>query len=336
MTGSGKTEVYLRAAEAALARGRSCILLVPEIALVPALAREVEQRFGEELAILHSGLGTGERHQEWERVRRGEARVVLGPRSALFAPVAGPRPDRGRRGAGHLLQAGDRCRATTPATWRWCAAGTPAPPPCSSPPRPSLESRYNVERGKLELLRLTERAGQGTLPRGHPRRPAAGGLVERPGEVHFSERLRQEITGAAGRRRADHPAAQPPRLRADAPLPRLRRGPPLPGLRPAAHLPPPRRAGCSATTAARRSRRPRAARAARRRPSSRSAPAPSGWRRRFAELFPEATVDVLDRDTARRPGGAAAILERLRPRRGPGAHRHADGLQGPSLPGRRR
>jgi len=88
MTGSGKTEVYLRAAEEALARGRSVILLVPEIALVPALARTVERRFGGELAILHSGLGTGERHQEWERVRRGEARVVLGPRSALFAPVA--------------------------------------------------------------------------------------------------------------------------------------------------------------------------------------------------------------------------------------------------------
>ncbi|HET7042933.1 MAG TPA: DEAD/DEAH box helicase, partial [Gemmatimonadales bacterium] len=88
MTGSGKTEVYLRAAEEALARGRSTILLVPEIALVPALARAVERRFGDDLAILHSGLGVGERHQEWERVRRGEARVVLGPRSALFAPVA--------------------------------------------------------------------------------------------------------------------------------------------------------------------------------------------------------------------------------------------------------
>ena len=88
MTGSGKTEVYLRAAEEALARGRSTILLVPEIALVPALARAVEVRFGDHLAILHSGMGVGERHQEWERVRRGEARVVLGPRSALFAPVA--------------------------------------------------------------------------------------------------------------------------------------------------------------------------------------------------------------------------------------------------------
>ncbi len=87
MTGSGKTEVYLRAAQAALDRGRAAILLVPEIALVPALAREVEQRFGEKLAILHSALGSGERQQEWERIRNGEARVVLGPRSALFAPV---------------------------------------------------------------------------------------------------------------------------------------------------------------------------------------------------------------------------------------------------------
>ncbi|MEA2449113.1 MAG: hypothetical protein QOG63_1045 [Thermoleophilaceae bacterium] len=86
-TGSGKTEVYLRAVAAALARGRSAIVLVPEIALTPQTAGRFERRFGDEVAILHSKLSAGERHDEWLRLRRGEARVCIGPRSAVFAPV---------------------------------------------------------------------------------------------------------------------------------------------------------------------------------------------------------------------------------------------------------
>jgi primosomal protein N' (replication factor Y) len=88
VTGSGKTEVYLRAAAAALARGRSAIVLVPEIALTPQTASRFRRRFGDTVAILHSKLGAGERHDEWLRLRRGEARVCVGPRSAVFAPVA--------------------------------------------------------------------------------------------------------------------------------------------------------------------------------------------------------------------------------------------------------
>jgi primosomal protein N' (replication factor Y) len=86
-TGSGKTEVYLRAVAAALARDRSAIVLVPEIALTPQTAGRFEERFGDEVAILHSKLSAGERHDEWLRLRRGEARVCIGPRSAVFAPV---------------------------------------------------------------------------------------------------------------------------------------------------------------------------------------------------------------------------------------------------------
>jgi primosomal protein N' (replication factor Y) len=86
-TGSGKTEVYLRAVASALARGRSAIVLVPEIALTPQTAGRFESRFGDEVAILHSRLSAGERHDEWLRLRRGEARVCIGPRSAVFAPV---------------------------------------------------------------------------------------------------------------------------------------------------------------------------------------------------------------------------------------------------------
>ncbi|MBV9213305.1 MAG: primosomal protein N' [Actinobacteria bacterium] len=87
VTGSGKTEVYLRAVASALQRGRSAIVLVPEIALTPQTAARFEERFGDTVAILHSRLGQGERHDEWLRLRRGEARVCVGPRSAVFAPV---------------------------------------------------------------------------------------------------------------------------------------------------------------------------------------------------------------------------------------------------------
>src|SRR4051794_4079555 len=87
VTGSGKTEVYLQAVSAALERGRSAIVLVPEIALTPQTAGRFERRFGDEVAILHSKLSAGERHDEWLRLRRGEARVCIGPRSAGFAPV---------------------------------------------------------------------------------------------------------------------------------------------------------------------------------------------------------------------------------------------------------
>jgi primosomal protein N' (replication factor Y) len=87
VTGSGKTEVYLRAAALALELGRSAIVLVPEIALTPQTVRRFEERFGEQVAVLHSKLGTGERYDEWQRLRRGEAQVCVGPRSAIFAPL---------------------------------------------------------------------------------------------------------------------------------------------------------------------------------------------------------------------------------------------------------
>jgi primosomal protein N' (replication factor Y) len=86
VTGSGKTEVYLRAVAAALDRGRSAIVLVPEIALTPQTAGRFVQRFGDSVAIMHSQLTQRERYDEWWRMRRGEARVCVGPRSAVFAP----------------------------------------------------------------------------------------------------------------------------------------------------------------------------------------------------------------------------------------------------------
>jgi len=89
VTGSGKTEVYLHAAGAALGRGRSAMVLVPEIALTPQIVGRFAARFGDTVAVLHSGLSEGERYDEWMRLRRGEARICVGPRSAVFAPLAG-------------------------------------------------------------------------------------------------------------------------------------------------------------------------------------------------------------------------------------------------------
>jgi primosomal protein N' (replication factor Y) len=88
VTGSGKTEVYLQAAAAALEQGRGVIVLVPEIALAPQTVARFQARFGDTVAVLHSQLGQGERYDEWLRLQRGEARICVGPRSAVFAPLA--------------------------------------------------------------------------------------------------------------------------------------------------------------------------------------------------------------------------------------------------------
>ena len=87
VTGSGKTEVYIRAMKTVLELEKSAMMLVPEIALTPVFSRRLRAVFGDEVAILHSNLSTGERFDEWRRIRRGDARVVIGTRSAVFAPL---------------------------------------------------------------------------------------------------------------------------------------------------------------------------------------------------------------------------------------------------------
>lgn len=88
VTGSGKTEIYIRAMRYALSRGRSAMMLVPEIALTPVFSRRLRAHFGDLVAIFHSSLTTGERFDEWSRLKRGLARIVIGTRSAVFAPVS--------------------------------------------------------------------------------------------------------------------------------------------------------------------------------------------------------------------------------------------------------
>jgi primosomal protein N' (replication factor Y) len=88
VTGSGKTEVYLQAIAHVLERGRTALVLVPEIALTPQLVRRFKSRFDRGIAVLHSGLSEGERYDEWRRIRRGEVSIAIGARSALFAPLS--------------------------------------------------------------------------------------------------------------------------------------------------------------------------------------------------------------------------------------------------------
>ena len=121
VTGSGKTEIYLRLARAVREAGRGVLLMVPEIALTPAAAAIFRAAFGARVAIQHSGLSDGERYDQWQRIRRGDVDVVVGTRSAVFAPLD-TRADRGRRRARRLVQAGGK-----PALPRTRRRGRPRP-----------------------------------------------------------------------------------------------------------------------------------------------------------------------------------------------------------------
>ena len=117
VTGSGKTAVYLAAMRRTLDAGRTAILLVPEIGLTPAMAAQLHHAFGSEVALLHSALTPEERGEQWHRIRKGEARVVVGTRSAIFAPVRSwgwSSSTRNRTPATNR----SRCRAITRAMWR--------------------------------------------------------------------------------------------------------------------------------------------------------------------------------------------------------------------------
>ncbi|MGE5233488.1 MAG: primosomal protein N' [Acidobacteriota bacterium] len=308
VTGAGKTEVFLRAAEASVAQGRAAILLVPEIALVPALAAEVARRFGSDFALLHSGLGEAERHQEWERIRSGEARVVLGPRSALFAPVA----DLGlivvdeEQDPAYKQESTPRYSGRDLALVRGARAGAAVVLVSATP---SLESRHNVERGKLVRLDLAGRVGGASLP--------AGVLVDlrqeppgTSGKVHFSAALEAALTEtlAAGdqaillrNRRGYAPlllcrACGEDMRCADCGLPRTlhRRE---------------RRLLCHycGSTVPVPERCPSCGEAA-------LEPVGAGTERieeEFRALFPGVPTEVLDRDAVRRRGSVAVVLERF-------------------------
>ncbi|GMU91386.1 MAG: primosomal protein N' [Candidatus Hydrogenedentota bacterium] len=193
ITGSGKTEVYLQAIEHALSLGRDAIILVPEISLTPQTVGRFKARFQESIAVLHSALGAGERYDEWRRAQRGEVRIVVGARSAIFAPL---------RNVGILIvdeehdtsykqNESPRYHARDVAIMRAkmnaavCVLGSATP---------SIESYHNSESGKSVRIELRRRATNALLPevelvdmRAEQR--AAGGVA-----VMLSRRLEEEIT----------------------------------------------------------------------------------------------------------------------------------------------
>ncbi len=166
VTGSGKTLVYIELLRDALARGRSAIVLVPEISLTPQTVSRFRAHFGDEVAVLHSGLSDGERYDAWRRLARGDRRIAVGARSALFAPVR----DLGvvvvdeehdgsyKQSDAPRYHARDLAVVRAHAHGAVCVLGSATP---------SLESWHNARRHKFRRLLLPDRVGGGRLPQVH-------------------------------------------------------------------------------------------------------------------------------------------------------------------------
>ncbi len=163
VTGSGKTEVFLQCIEQVLKNGRSAIVLVPEISLTPQMIQRFAGRFGQQIAVLHSRLSMGERNDEYKRIRAGEARVVIGVRSAVFAPVKNlglivmdeehENSYKSQNVPGYHAREIAAVRAQQHAIPLVLASATP-----------SVESYYKALSGKYQLIELTARANQKQLP----------------------------------------------------------------------------------------------------------------------------------------------------------------------------
>ncbi|MBK8466858.1 MAG: primosomal protein N' [Chloracidobacterium sp.] len=158
VTGSGKTEVYIRAMQIALETGRSALMLVPEIALTPVFSRRLRTVFGSDVAILHSNLSQGERFDEWTRIRRGDARIAIGTRSAVFAPLEniGLVIVDEEHDASYRQHESPFYNARDVAVMRSHFAGAVV---VLGSATPAMESFYNAKTGKYTYLQLPERIG---------------------------------------------------------------------------------------------------------------------------------------------------------------------------------
>ena len=162
VTGSGKTEIYIRAMRSALDQGKSALMLVPEIALTPMFSRRLRAVFGSSVAILHSSLSPGERYDEWRRIHRGDARIAIGTRSAIFAPLRNiglvivdeEHDGSYRQHESPFYHARDVAviRANYASAVVVLGSATPA-----------LETFYNAKKGKYEYLRLSKRVAERKL-----------------------------------------------------------------------------------------------------------------------------------------------------------------------------
>lgn len=157
ITGSGKTEVYLQSIAEVLSDNKTAIMLVPEIALTPQMVERFKGRFGESVAVLHSGLSQGEKYDEWRKIERGEAQVVVGARSAIFAPLEniGLIIIDEEHESSYKQDETPRYHARDLAIWR---SGYHHCPVVLGSATPSLESRARAQKGVYELLSLSKRA----------------------------------------------------------------------------------------------------------------------------------------------------------------------------------
>ena len=163
VTGSGKTQVYIRLIQQTLARGRTALVLVPEIVLTPQLLRIFASHFGRQVAVLHSSLRAGERYDEWKRARRGDAKVVIGTRSAVFAPLSNLGLiilDEEQEGS-YKSENAPRYHARDVAKYR-CVQYNALLVLGSA--TPSVETMYAAQNGACALFRLRERYNQKALP----------------------------------------------------------------------------------------------------------------------------------------------------------------------------
>ena len=163
VTGSGKTQVYLRLIAAALARGRTAMVLVPEIALTPQLLRLFASHFGEDIAVLHSSLRAGERYDEWKRIKNGAARVVIGTRSAVFAPLKnlGLIVLDEEQEATYKSENVPRYHARDVAKYRCAQSGALL---LLGSATPSVETMYHARQGSYRLFTLPDRYNARPLP----------------------------------------------------------------------------------------------------------------------------------------------------------------------------
>lgn len=156
VTGSGKTQVYLKLIEKALGQGKSAIVLVPEIGLTPQVLRQFAAQFGDEVAVLHSALSAGERYDSFKKIRSGRARVVIGTRSAVFAPVENLGVliiDEEQDGA-YRSEQSPRYHARDVAKYRVAQQNALL---VLGSATPSVETYYGAKQGKYPVFRLTER-----------------------------------------------------------------------------------------------------------------------------------------------------------------------------------
>jgi primosomal protein N' (replication factor Y) len=166
VTGSGKTEVYLKAIECVLQQDREAIFLVPEISLTPQMVERLKGRFGNQVAVLHSGLSQGERYDEWRKIQRRQVQVAVGARSAIFAPFTnlGLIIMDEEHETSYKQEETPRYHARDIAVWRAKENGAVL---LMGSATPALETYALATRGRHQLLTMTERVGGRKLPRVH-------------------------------------------------------------------------------------------------------------------------------------------------------------------------